>query len=162
MVPRKSTIGGFAYIWQSKWVRIIAIMTVRTQIHLLSDVLIAVASFDLKVPILVTRATSSVGPQRPLQKNRWALRMRMYTYVHGCTRAHLVNSLEPILLMLSTVKAAPSRTPQIRQTTDDDDDDDFVIRIIDGAIVHLHHLHLLIDNAFASSQYKLSKLQYQK
>ncbi|CAH3158516.1 unnamed protein product [Porites lobata] len=31
------------------------------------------------------------------------------------------------------VKAAPSRTPQIRQTTDDDDD--FVIRIIGGAIV---------------------------
>ena len=90
----------------------------------------------------------------------------MYTYVHGCARAHVVtcvvNSLEPISLMLSTVKAAPSRTPQIRQTTDDDDDDDFVIRIIDGAIVHLHHLHLLIDNAFASRQYKLSKLQYQK
>ena len=49
--------------------------------------------------------------------------------------ARLVNSLEPISLMLSTggVKAAPSRTPQIRQTTDDDDD--FVIRIIGGAIV---------------------------
>ena len=137
MVPRKSTLGGFAYIWQSKWVGIIAIKTVRTQIHLLhvSDVLIAVASFDLKVPILVTRATPSVGPQRPLQKYRLALRMRMYTYVHGCARAHLVNSLEPISLMLSTggVKAAPSRTPQIRQTTDDDDD--FVIRIIGGAIV---------------------------
>ena len=26
----------------------------------------------------------------------------------------------------------------------------------------IHHLHLLIDNAFASSQYKLNKLQYQK
>ena len=89
MVPRKSTLGGFAYIWQSKWVGIIAIKTVRTQIHLLhvSDVLIAVASFDRKVPILVTRATPSVGPQRPLQKNRRALRMRMYTYVHGCERA---------------------------------------------------------------------------
>ena len=137
MVPWKSTQGGFAYIWQSKWVGIIAIKTVRTQIHLLhvSDVLIAVASFDRKVPILVTRATPSVGPQRPLQKNRRALRMRMYTYVHGCARAHVVNSLEPISLMLSTggVKAAPSRTPQIRQTTDDDDD--FVIRIIGGAIV---------------------------
>ena len=135
MVPRKSTLGGFAYIWQIKWVGIIAIKTVRTQIHLLSDFLIGVASFDLKVPILVTRATPSVGPQRPLEKNRRALRMRMYTYVHGCARAHLVNSLEPISLMLSTggVKAAPSRTPQIRQTTDDDDD--FVIRIIGGAIV---------------------------
>ena len=135
MVPRKSTLGGFAYIWQIKWVGIIAIKTVRTQIHLLSDFLIGVASFDLKVPILLTRATPSVGPQRPLEKNRRALRMRMYTYVHGCARAHLVNSLEPISLMLSTggVKAAPSRTPQIRQTTDDDDD--FVIRIIGGAIV---------------------------
>ena len=135
MVPRNSTPGGFAYIWQSKWVGTIAIKTERTQIHLLSDVLIAVASFDRKVPILVTRATPSVGPQRPLQKNRRALRMRMYTYVHGCARAHVVNSLETIPLILSTfgVKAAPSRTPQIRQTTDDDDD--FVIRIIGGAIV---------------------------
>ena len=135
MVPRKSTLEWFAYIWHSKWVRIIAIKTERTQIHLLSDVLIAVASFDLKVSILVTRATPSVGPQRPLQKNRRALRMRMYTYVHGCACAHVVNSLEPISLMLSTggVKAAPNRTPQIRQTTDDDDD--FVIRIIGGAIV---------------------------
>ena len=26
----------------------------------------------------------------------------------------------------------------------------------------IHHLHLLIDNAFASSQYKFNKLQYQK
>ena len=137
MVRRKSTLGGFAYIWQSKWVGIIAIKTVSTQIHRLhvSDVLTTVASSDLKVSILVTRATPSVGPQRPLQKNRRALRMRMYTYVHGCACAHVVNSLEPISLMLSTggVKAAPSRTPQIRQTTDDDDD--FVIRIIGGAIV---------------------------
>ena len=50
MVPRNSTPGGFAYIWQSKWVGIIAIKTERTQIHFLSDVLIAVASLDLKVP----------------------------------------------------------------------------------------------------------------
>ena len=52
MVPRNSTPGGFAYIWQSKWVEIIAIKNERTQIHFLSDVLIAVASLDLKVPIL--------------------------------------------------------------------------------------------------------------
>ena len=38
---------------QSKWVEIIAIKTERTQIHFLSDVLVAVASLDLKVPILV-------------------------------------------------------------------------------------------------------------
>ena len=49
MVPRNSTPGGFAYIWQSKWVGIIAIKTERTQIHFLSDILITVASLDLKV-----------------------------------------------------------------------------------------------------------------
>ena len=42
--------GSPAYIWQSKWVEIIAIKTERTQIHFLSDVLIAVASLNLKVP----------------------------------------------------------------------------------------------------------------
>ena len=52
MVPRNSTPGGFAHIWQSKWVAIIATKTERTQIHFLSDVLIVVASFDLKVPNL--------------------------------------------------------------------------------------------------------------
>ena len=50
MNPRKTTSGGFAYIWQSKWVGIIAIKTKRTQIHYLSDFLVAVASLDLKVP----------------------------------------------------------------------------------------------------------------
>ena len=49
MVPRNSTPGGFANIWQSTWVGIIAIKTERTQIHFLSDILIAVASLDLKV-----------------------------------------------------------------------------------------------------------------
>ena len=42
-----STSGEFAYIWQSKWVGIIAIRTERTQIHFLNDVLVAVASLDL-------------------------------------------------------------------------------------------------------------------
>ena len=51
MVPKNSTPGGFAYIWQSKWVGIIAIKTEKKQIHFLSDVVIAVASLDLKVPI---------------------------------------------------------------------------------------------------------------
>ena len=45
-----STSGGFAYNWQSKWVGIIAIKTERTEIHFFSDVLVAVASLDLKVP----------------------------------------------------------------------------------------------------------------
>ena len=48
MVPRNSTPGGFAYIWQSKWVGIVSIKTERTQIHFLSDVLIAFAWLDLK------------------------------------------------------------------------------------------------------------------
>ena len=46
MVPKNSTPGGFAYIWQSKGVGTIAIYTERTQIHFLSGVLIAVASLD--------------------------------------------------------------------------------------------------------------------
>ena len=54
MVTWHSASGGFAYIWQSKWVGIIAVKTERTQIHFLSDVLVAVASLDLKVPIFLT------------------------------------------------------------------------------------------------------------
>ena len=49
MVPRHSAPGGFSYIWQSEWVGIIAIKTERTEIPFLSDVLVAVASLDLKV-----------------------------------------------------------------------------------------------------------------
>ena len=49
MVPWNSASGRFAYFWQSKWVGIIAIKTEKTQIHLLSDVLVAVATLDLKV-----------------------------------------------------------------------------------------------------------------
>ena len=33
LVPWKSTSGGFAYIWESKWVGIITIRTERTQVH---------------------------------------------------------------------------------------------------------------------------------
>ena len=50
MVPWNSAWGGFGYNWQSKWVGIIAIKTERTQMHFLSDVLVAVASLDLRVP----------------------------------------------------------------------------------------------------------------
>ena len=39
-----------SYIWQSKWVGKITITTVITQIHFLSNVLVAVASLDFKVP----------------------------------------------------------------------------------------------------------------
>ena len=52
MVPWNSNSGGFAYIWQSKWVGIIAIKSEGTQIDFLSEILVAVASLDLKVPIL--------------------------------------------------------------------------------------------------------------
>ena len=49
MVSWNSPSGGFAYIWQRKWVGIIAIKSERTQIHFLIDVLVAVASLDLYV-----------------------------------------------------------------------------------------------------------------
>ena len=48
---KDSIPGGFAYIWENNWVGIIPIKTERTQIHFLSDVLVAVASLNLKVPI---------------------------------------------------------------------------------------------------------------
>ena len=48
-VAWNSVSEGLAYIWQSKWVGIIAIKTQKTQIHFLSDFLVAVASLDLKV-----------------------------------------------------------------------------------------------------------------
>ena len=49
MVTRNSASGTFAYIWQSKWVGIIE-RTQRAQVHFLRDVLVTVASLDLKVP----------------------------------------------------------------------------------------------------------------
>ena len=52
MVPWNSASGGFAYKWQSKLVGIVAIKTEKTQIHFSSDVLVAVAPLDLKVPII--------------------------------------------------------------------------------------------------------------
>ena len=67
MVFWNSASGGFAYFWQSKWVGIIAIKTERTQIHFLSDVLVAVASLDLKVPIVLTWPGQSVYVEK-----RWS------------------------------------------------------------------------------------------
>ena len=49
IVHRNSTPGGFAYIWQSRWVGIIALKTERTQVYFWSDVFAAVASSDRKV-----------------------------------------------------------------------------------------------------------------
>ena len=51
MIPWNSALRGFASNWQSEWEGIIAIKIERTQIDFLSDVLVAVASLDLKVPI---------------------------------------------------------------------------------------------------------------
>ena len=67
MVLWNSASGGFAYIWQNKWIGIIAIKTERTQIHFLSDVLVAVASLDLKVPIVLTWPGQSVYVEK-----RWS------------------------------------------------------------------------------------------
>ena len=49
MVPWNSTSGEFAFNRQSKWIGILAIKTERKPIHFSSDVLVAVASLDLKV-----------------------------------------------------------------------------------------------------------------
>ena len=53
MVPWNSALGDIASNWQSKWVGPIATKTERTQIDFLSDVLVAVASLDLEVPIII-------------------------------------------------------------------------------------------------------------
>ena len=56
MVPWNSALGRFAYNWQSKWVGIISIKTERTQIHFLSDVLVAVPwEPDARFPVSVKR-----------------------------------------------------------------------------------------------------------
>ena len=73
--PQGNNFRGFAYIWQSKWVGIIAIKTERTQIHFLSDVLVAVASSDLfKVAEHSLRAVSDNsrnGACFTLDKQTW-------------------------------------------------------------------------------------------
>ena len=48
--PLEFNLRWFTYIWQSKKVGIIAIKTGRTQIHFLSDVVVAVESLNLEVP----------------------------------------------------------------------------------------------------------------
>ena len=53
MIFRNSISEGFAYMWQSNWVGIIARKTERRQIHFLSNVFAAIASLDLTVPIII-------------------------------------------------------------------------------------------------------------
>ena len=48
--PLEFNLRWFAYIWQSKKAGIIAIKTGRTQIHFLSDIVVAVESLNLEVP----------------------------------------------------------------------------------------------------------------
>ena len=59
MVPWNSALGRFTYNWQSKWVGIISIKTERTQIHFLSEVLVAVLwvleAFHARFPVSVKR-----------------------------------------------------------------------------------------------------------
>ena len=69
MDPWNSASGGFAYIWQSKWVRIIAIKNEGTEIHFLSDALVVVASLDLKVPIIRNEALRTSGYEANNNKN---------------------------------------------------------------------------------------------
>ena len=69
MVPWNSASGGFTYIWQSKCVGKIAIKNEGTQIHFLSDVLVAVASLDLKVPVLAGKRGSRRHSTTSLSEN---------------------------------------------------------------------------------------------
>ena len=62
MVPKNSIPGGITYIWQSKWEGIIAIKTQRTEIHILSDVIVAVSSLDLKVPSVTDKYLNIFAP----------------------------------------------------------------------------------------------------
>ena len=76
-----------AYIWQSKWVGIIAIKAEGTQIDFLSDILVAVASLDLKVPILfkgdVTRNDSQ--QQFLAQHSITALLQHCFKWLQHCS-----------------------------------------------------------------------------
>ena len=75
MVTRNSASWGFSYIWESKWVGVIALKTERTQIHFLCDVLFAVAPLDLfKVAEHILRAVSGNsrdGACFKLDKQTW-------------------------------------------------------------------------------------------
>ena len=61
MVLRNSTPGGFAYIWQSKWVGTIVIKTERKQIHFWSDVFAAFASSYRKSLLCFEHLPSRLG-----------------------------------------------------------------------------------------------------
>ena len=87
MVPWNSNSGGVAYIWQSKWVGIIPIKAEGTQIDFLSDILVTVASLDLKVPILFTGdVTRDDSQQRFLaQHSITALLRHCFKWLQHCS-----------------------------------------------------------------------------
>ena len=90
MVPGNLTLVGFAYIWQSKWVGLITIKTKRAQIDFLSDVLVAVASLDLKVPCII-------GCEN------WNVCQEHYQYVCPRDESHIIScvSHSPLTMCLS-------------------------------------------------------------
>ena len=112
MIPWNSASGGFAYISQSKWLGIIAIKTERTQIHFLSDVLVAVASLDLKVLI--------VGQQLPRLVDV-ACCVRLHTLLHVvgncCAKFKIGQTFEPTTPNISFVPWSPKRSTTIRSSS---------------------------------------------
>ena len=80
MVRKNSIPGGFAYIWQSKWVGIIAIKTERTQIHFLRDVLIAVVSLNLKVLNIFCKKTALLQKKAEFLPKKAAF-LQIYMFV---------------------------------------------------------------------------------
>ena len=67
--PLKFSFGMVRLHLTSKWVGIITIKTERTQIHFLSDVLVAVASLDLKVAVNYTYARGWHVHQTTFERN---------------------------------------------------------------------------------------------
>ena len=110
-----SASGGFAYISQSKWSGIIAKKTERTQIHFLSDVLVAVASLDLKVLI--------VGQQLPRLVDV-ACCVRLHTLLHvvgNCSAKFKIGqTFEPTTPNNSFVPLSPKRSTTIRSSSNND------------------------------------------
>ena len=97
MVPWNSASGGFDYNWQSKWVGTITMKTGRTQIHFLSNVLVAVASLDLKVSTsrYATRPELNPSPKKERKKKENSIAVCKIISVwstenHGCRRISVV------------------------------------------------------------------------
>ena len=81
IVLRNLTSEGFAYIWQSKWVEIIVIKTERTQIHFLSDVFAAIASWVRSLGTL--RFNDATAMKTSL--NKWICVLSVFIEFFGTT-----------------------------------------------------------------------------